>query len=292
MPAVDTVVQAVFTGILQGGVYALVSVGLTLIFGVMGIINFSQAEFMMLGMFMTFFLFVGLGINPLLIFFLVLPFFFVVGAIIEKLLVDPILEEPVDAQLVLTFGLLLILQNGALILWGGKSRLVNVQYTHTSFFLGSFRLNQAKLISFVFAVGLLVSLFFFLQRTRLGRAIRATADDKSLARFAGIDVDRVYIITFGLGIAISASAGALLVMYFPVTPTVGIHFIVLMFVVVILGGLGSVEGAAIAGIIIGILEQIGTIWLPLEVQPALAFVLFLLVVMFKPQGLFGTVSEV
>lgn len=291
MVDVVSIVQAALTGLMQGGVYALISIGLTIIFGVLGIINFAQAEFLMLGMYATLVLAVGFGISPLLLFFLIIPVFVVFGAAIQRTMIEPILDEQEDAQLILTFGILLILQNGALSYFGSSPMTMDIPYSSQAFELGIFTLNQAKTIAFLFAIATAAAVFLFLRHTEFGRAIRATADNSTAAEYAGINVRRVYMIAFGLGIALTASAGALLVMYYPVSPTVGFDFIVLMFVVVVLGGLGSVKGALVGGLLIGVIENLSTIWLPLELQPAVVFVLFLAVVLFRPQGLFGTAER-
>lgn len=291
MVTVEMIVQAALTGLMQGGVYALISIGLTIIFGVLGIINFAQADFMMLGMYVTLSVFLSFAISPLLLFFLLLPVFVVFGGVIHRLLIERIIDEQEDAQLILTFGLLLILQNVILAIYGSSPQAINVPYSSAAVFLGPISLNQAKLIAFVFAVFVAAAVYLFLRRTEFGRAIRATANNSTAAGYAGINVRWVYMIAFGLGIALTASAGALLVMYFPASPTVGFEFIVLMFVVVVAGGLGSVKGALIAGLLIGVIENLSTVWLPLELQPAVIFVLFLLVVLLRPQGLFGTAQR-
>lgn len=288
---VESVIQAALTGLMQGGVYALISIGLTMIFGVLGIINFAQAEFMMLGMYATLVVFGSFAISPLLLFFLLFPLFFIFGGAIQRTLMEPILDEQEDAQLILTFGILLILQNLALSRFGSNPETLNVPYSSAAFDLGPFVLNQAKFIAFVFAIGTSAVVYFFLQYTEYGRAIRATANNSTAAEYAGINVRRVYMVAFGIGIALTACAGALLVMYYPVTPTVGFDFIVLMFVVVVLGGLGSVKGALVAGLLIGVIEQLSTVVLPLQLQPAVVFVLFLVVVLLRPEGLFGTAGR-
>ncbi|WP_411968912.1 branched-chain amino acid ABC transporter permease [Haloferax sp. YSSS75] len=286
-----SIVQAMLTGLMQGGVYALISIGLTIIFGVLGIINFAHAEFMMLGMYTALVLFLGFSVSPLIGFFLLLPLFLVVGALIQRVLIEPIIDEQEDAQLILTFGILLILQNGALVFFGSNPQTMNIAYSSEAFRFLEFTVNQAKAIAFVFAIGAAGATFAFLRFTEFGRAIRATANNSVAAGYAGINVRRVYMAAFGLGIALTATAGALLVMYYPVSPTVGFNFIVLMFVVVVLGGLGSVRGALIAGLLIGVIEALSTVWLPLELQPAVVFALFLAVVLLRPQGLFGTAQR-
>lgn len=288
---VETVIQSALTGLMQGGVYALISIGLTIIFGVLGIINFAQAEFLMVGMYATIVVVGAYALSPLLLFFLLFPAFILLGAVIQRTLMEPILDEQEDAQLILTFGILLILQNLALAEFGSSPQVLNIAYSSTSFNLGPIGLNQAKAIGFVFALGMALAVYLFLQYTEYGRVIRATANNSTAASYAGINVRRVYMVAFGLGIALTACAGALLVMYYPVTPTVGFDFIVLMFVVVVLGGLGSVKGAFVAGLLVGVIENMSNLVLPLELQQAVIFVLFLAVVLVRPQGLYATTER-
>lgn len=284
----ENVAQSILTGAMQGGVYALMSLGLTIIFGVMGIINFAQADFMMMGMYASFVVVVSFGISPLIGFFLLFPLFFGIGIAVYRSTIEPILDAPEDAQLITTFGLLLILQHTALAIFGPNVKSPGLSYATQSFTLGAFKVNQAKAIAFVFALGVALTTYLLLQRTEFGRALRATANNKVAAGYAGIDIQRMYTAAFGLGIALTASAGVLIVMYRSASPTVGFDFIILMFVVVILGGLGSIKGALIAGLLLGIIEQVAVIWVPLELQPALAFVLFLAVILVRPQGLYGS----
>jgi branched-chain amino acid transport system permease protein len=288
MVDIGSLTQAVITGLLQGGVYALISLGLTIIFGVMGIINFAQADFMMLGMYTTFFAFASFALSPLLMVFLLLPAFFVVGAAAQKFLINPILDDSPENQLILTFGLVLILQNGAQILWSPDIRTIDVEYAYSAISIGSFTINEAKLIAFVFAMGLGLVTFYLLRYTEFGNAMRATASNDTIAKYAGIDVNRIYLAAFGIGIALTASAGALLHMYQPVSPYVGFDFVIVMFVVVVLGGLGSVRGAILAGLLVGVVEQVATLVVPLQLQPSIIFVLFLLVILVKPYGIFGS----
>jgi len=288
MVDISSLIQAVITGLLQGGVYALISLGLTIIFGVMGIINFAQADFTMLGMYTTFFAFASFALSPLFMIFLLIPVFFVVGAAVQKILINPILDDSPENQLILTFGLALVLQNGAQILWGPDIRTIDVPYAYSSLSIGSFTINEAKLIAFVFAMGLGLVTFYLLRHTEFGNAMRATASNDTIAKYAGINVNRIYLAAFGIGIALTASAGALLHMYQPVSPYVGLDFIIVMFVVVVLGGLGSVKGAILAGLLVGVVEQVSTLVIPLQLQPSIIFVLFLVVILVKPYGIFGS----
>jgi len=285
------IIQSVLTGLMQGGIYALISIGLTIIFGVMGIINFAQADFMMLGMYGSLVIVAAFAINPLIVFFALIPVFLIIGGVIQKTLINPIIDEQEDAQLILTFGILLILENGALIVFGSSPQSLDVSYAVTALSFGPFSVSEAKFISFVFAIGLAAVVFFLLQYTEYGRAMRATANNHEVAEYSGIDVGNMYTAAFALGITLTASAGALLVMYYPASPTVGFDFVLLMFVVVVLGGLGSVKGAVVAGFIIGVVQQVSIVFLPLQVEPGVVFVLFLIVLLVKPEGIYGTAAR-
>jgi len=189
--------------------------------------------------------------------------------------------------LVVTFGLLLVLQSVTLMWLGPDTRLVNVGWSETTLTFGSISVGQEKVFAFIFSAILLLMTFLFMNRTMIGKAIKATANDVDLARYSGINTKRMYALTFAIGIALTASAGSFVVTYFPVYPTVGFEFIIVMFVVVVLGGMGNIKGAAVAGLLIGVLEQVAVIWIPLQLQPSLAYMVFVLVIMFRPEGVFG-----
>lgn len=288
MSEFDAALQILLSGLLQGWIYVLLSIGLTIIFGVMGIINFAQAEFTMLGMFFSFFLFSLFGVNPIVAVFLSIPLFFLFGAIIQRSFIDPILDEQEEAQFIVTFGLLLLLQNAAEFLWGSSPRIMDIGYAVQAIHLGPIQMSEARFIASLFAMGLTVVAVLVVKYTEFGRAMRATADTPDLAEYSGIDTHRINLITFGLGAALTAAGGVLVAMYFPVSSDVGLHFIIIMFVVVVLGGIGSIKGAVIAGLAIGVLESMSTFWLPLQLQPAVAFTLFLAVILVRPEGLYGT----
>lgn len=285
------IVTGIVNGIMQGSVYAMMAIGLTIIFGVMDIINFSQAEFLMLGMYGSFFLVTLTGISPLIGFFVIFALFVVLGMLVFRVSIRPVLDAPEDSQVVVTFGMLLALQSAALAAFGPGLRTLSLEYSTTAFELGFVSVNQAKAIAAVYALASIGVTFYLLQRTDFGRTMRATANNTQTAAYVGINVKRVYMYAYGLGVALTASTGALFMMYHPVFPTVGFEFIILMFVIVVFGGLGSVKGALVAGLFIGILEQVAIIWLPLQLQPSLAFVLFLVILFVKPEGLFGTITR-
>jgi branched-chain amino acid transport system permease protein len=290
--ALHDVAQYVVTGLLVGGVYALMSIGLALIFGVMRVVNFAQGDFMMLGMYVTFFLAVGAGVDPLLGALVTIPPFFLLGVLVHRVLLvrvtgggDP--QRMMDSQLILTLGLSLIITNGTTMLLTPMPRGIKTAYATQAFGLGPLLLNQARSYAFVMALLLAGVVYGVLTRTDVGKALRAAADDPEAAGYQGIDVRAMHGLAFGIGIALVAAAGGLLATYHPIEPTVAVNFIVLMFVAVVLGGLGSIPGAFAGGLLIGLVQSLTLLILPFQLQNVGVFVTFLLVLYLRPQGLFG-----
>jgi len=286
------VTQYVVTGLLVGGVYALMSIGLALIFGVMRVVNFAQGDFMMLGMYLTYYYAVVLGIDPLLGALLTIPPFFLVGVLVHKAFLarvtgggDPARE--MDAQLILTLGLSLIITNATTMILSPTPRGIRTSYATQAFAVGPLLLNEARAYAFLMALLVAAAVYAFLTRTDLGRALRASADDPEAASYQGINVRAMHAVAFGVGIALVAVAGGLLATYYPIEPNVAVNFIVLMFVAVVLGGLGSIPGAFVGGIVIGLVQSLTLLVLPLQLQNVGVFVAFLLVLYVRPQGLFG-----
>ncbi len=285
-------IQYVVTGLLVGGVYALMSLGLALIFGVMRVINFAQGDFMMLGMYLTYFLAVGYGVDPLLGALLALPPFFVLGLCVHRVLLvrvtgggDP--QRLMDAQLILTLGISLIITNATTMLLTPMPRGIRTTYATQAFAVGPILLNQARAYAFLIALLLAGLVYLFLTRSDLGKALRAAADEPEAAGYQGIDVRAMHGLAFGVGIALVAAAGGLLATYYPIEPTVAVNFIVLMFVAVVLGGLGSIPGAFAGGLLIGLVQSLTLLVLPFQLQNVGVFIAFLLVLYLRPQGLFG-----
>jgi len=286
------VTQYVVTGLLVGGVYALMSIGLALIFGVMRVVNFAQGDFMMLGMYLTYYYAVVLGIDPLLGALLTIPPFFLVGVLVHKAFLarvtgggDPARE--MDAQLILTLGLSLIITNATTMILSPTPRGIRTSYATQAFAVGPLLLNEARAYAFLMALLVAAAVYAFLTRTDLGRALRASADDPEAASYQAINVRAMHGVAFGVGIALVAVAGGLLATYYPIEPNVAVNFIVLMFVAVVLGGLGSIPGAFVGGIVIGLVQSLTLLVLPLQLQNVGVFVAFLLVLYVRPQGLFG-----
>jgi branched-chain amino acid transport system permease protein len=288
----EAILQAAIGGLLMGGIYALIAIGLSLIFGVMRIINFAHGEFLMVGMLISYGLIQSTGMDPYLAVLIVGPLMFVLGYIMQKfalnkLLVREKVREPLSI-LLFTAGLMLVLQNSALLFFGADARSVQTPYTGKTFNVGSLIVSTPRLYAFLIAIVCCMLVFYFLTKTEMGRAIRATSQDRNTAKLMGINEKVIYCIAFGIGSALVGIAGALLVPFFYVFPTVGSIFGIRSFIIVVLGGIGSTKGALYGGIMIGLVEALGTQFISPAYSEMLVFLLFILVLLFRPSGLFGT----
>jgi branched-chain amino acid transport system permease protein len=279
--------QACVSGLLIGGVYALVALGLTLVFGVLRIINFAHGTLMMLGMYATFFLYTHAGVDPYLSIVVVGPVFFLVGVLLERGVIEPNLGAAESNQLLLTLGVALFLENAALALFSPDYRSIRLPYAQKALLLGEVVVNLPRLIAFGCSIALAVLLWLFLKHTDTGKAIRAAAEEREGALLMGINIRRLYALSFGLGSAVVAIAGSLVTPFLYVTPDVGEVFNILAFVIVVLGGMGNFVGALIGGLIVGLAESIGAALLPGSLKQLPIFVLFVLVLLFRPTGLGG-----
>jgi len=276
-------------GVLLGGIYALVSVGLNLIFGVIRVVNFAQGEFVMLGMYGAFAAYNVLGLDPYLAVVVVVPALFVLGAVVQRLILTPLQAEP-SMQIVATFGLLLLLQNVVLAVTRGTSYSVPTPVAQLSVAIGPVQIGLARLIVLAAATLVALALGAFLQRTMLGKAIRAVAQDHRAATLMGIDVQWVYMVSFGIGAALAGLAGCLLSPLYTMSPQIGTNFILPAFAVVVLGGLGSVLGAYVGGFIVGLTEALAGYYLDPALKHAVLFAVFIVVLVVRPSGLFGQVG--
>jgi branched-chain amino acid transport system permease protein len=280
-------VQAFLNGLLVGGVYALIASGMALIFGVMRLVNFAHGAFLMLGTYLSYYGWVLLGLNPYLFFPLwgAVLFLFAVG--IYRVLVRRVMGASDFLQILLTEGISLALIGLAQLVFGADYRQINLPIANRITGFGSLHFSVGYILSFAVSVLLVVALTQFLGRTEMGRAIRAVAQNRSVAPLMGIRVERVSAITFGLGIACAGIAGALLLPIFWTNPTVGAPYTLKSFVIVVLGGMGSVQGAALGGLLLGVAEQFTAYTWADRYTEVVNFVIFLLVLLFRPQGLFG-----
>lgn len=277
--------QALLDGLMLGGVYAVISIGLTLVFGVVSIVNFAQAQFLMVGMYVAWFAWQHLGLDPLVGALLAFAVVFVLGTLVQQHLVRRVLKAPEVAQIFLTVGLLIVLENGALILFGSQFRSVQTPYQGEAVEVAGLIVSLPYLIAFCASLLAGGATWWVLTRTWWGRAVRGTAQDPMAAKLMGIDPDRVYQLAVGLGVGLTAFGGAIILPYLTVSPTVGEQFGVLMFTVVVLGGLGNVLGAVVGGLAVGVIQSVSGLYLPLQLQNLVLFIAFILTLALRPEGL-------
>jgi len=310
MQITEDFLQAFIAGVLTGTNYGLMCVGLSLIFGVMRVINFAQGDFMMLGMYVAYYCFglfgfsllFGPAIAPYLSALAAGPVIFVLGVLVHKFLISSVTGvrgSTLDAdghyaQLILTLGLALIMQNGGLYLFGSTPISIPTPMSSSAWEVGplwgdriSMFINQGQTIGALIAIVVVCLFVLLMNRSRLGKSLRAAADNPEAAIYMGINVDRAYRLAFGFGVAITAIGGGLLASSYPFQPYVGIDYVIVMYAGVVLGGMGSVSGAFFGGLMIGMIQQLSTLFLPNQLQNTAIFVMFLLIILFRPQGLFG-----
>jgi branched-chain amino acid transport system permease protein len=282
-----TFLQAFITGILMAGIYALVGIGLTLIFGVVRIVNFAHGEFVMLGMYLSFFLWKLWGIDPYASLLITMPVLFCFGVLIQRFLFQPILRAPDLAQIFMTVGLSVILMNVALFLFTADFRSAKLVYAEWAWRVGGVTIPMTRLFAFLGALLLAGLLILFLTKTDVGKALRAVAQDREVSMLLGINPQRMYLLAVGLGAALAGAAGTLIVPFFYVFPTVGVVFVLIAFVVVILGTLGSVEGAMLAALIVGVAESLGILFAGADLGLVVVFTILVVALILRPSGLMG-----
>lgn len=284
---------AVINGLLLGGIYGGVALGLSLIFGVMRVINFAHGSFLMLAMYCSYLLWASCGVHPYASILVTVPFLFAVGYMVQQVVISPLIRreralvvEPTSA-LLLTAGVYLVVDNGVLMAFGPDVRSVTTDITYESIFVAGLPINLARLIGFAAAILVAVALSFWLNHSDMGRAIRATAQNRDAAAMSGINVPRVYNITFGLGCAVLGLFGALLVPFFSITPTIGLSFGIKSFLVVVLGGIGSIPGSILGGLLLGVFESVASQFVTATSAAIFSFGLFIVILLMRPAGLMG-----
>jgi len=273
-------------GLLLGGIYGLVGIGVNLIFGVVRIVNFAHGELIMVSMYLTYYFNHQFGLSPYLAILIVTPAMFVLGAAIQRLIMQPLQSEPM-MQMFATFGLLMILQNCVLALTRGEALNVVSPVAAEVLTVGGVRLGVGRLLVFMVSTALTLGLYLFLQTTMRGKAIRALTQDRRAARSMGINVEQTYVLTFGIGAALTGIGGALLSPIYTLSPEIGQDFILAAFAVVVLGGLGSVWGAYIGGLAIGVIEALAGFYIDPALKSAIWFTVFVIVLIVRPSGLLG-----
>jgi branched-chain amino acid transport system permease protein len=291
--------QLLISGILLGGIYALASIGLTLIFGVMKIVNFAHGEFLMIAMYISFWLFHYFHLDPYLSILVVVPLLFLFGMLIYHFFIRPTIGKPILTQIFVTVGLSIIIENLALLAWSADFRSINLEYLREPIVLGPLTalgieeviINRARLYAFLLGMALSFDFYLFLKFHYTGKVIRATSQDRSTALLMGINIDRVYRLTFSIGILLVGIAGALMIPIYTVHPFVGFEFVLIMFVIVVFGGMGSILGAVIAGLLIGIVEIFSSFFIGPDSKQAIYFLVFIAVLVIRPAGLLGLKGE-
>ncbi|MEJ2364622.1 MAG: branched-chain amino acid ABC transporter permease [Deltaproteobacteria bacterium] len=280
-------IQLLVSSLLIGGVYALISIGLTLIFGVMRIVNFAHGEFLMLAMFACYWMVELTGLSPYVTVPFVVLLLFLFGVIIYVLIIRRTVGSPMVVQIFATVGLSLFMENMALVLWSGDYRTIGSFASSAGFSVAGIQVNYALFIAFLVAITVSLLLFAFVAWTYPGKAIRATVQDRTAAQLMGINIDKVFLLTFAIGSGLVGIAGALLAPSYAIFPTVGTNFVLAAFVVVVLGGMGSMTGALIGGLLIGLIETFSGFFIAPELKQAFYFIVFILVLVFRPAGLMG-----
>lgn len=290
------VLSSVMNGILMGGVYGLLAMGLTLIFGIMKIINFAHGAFLMVAMVLSYWLWSLWGMDPYLGIIIIFPLMFSLGYLGQRCVIKPVLDaekdvrEPVSA-LLLTAGLAVAIENFMLMVFGADYLVAKTSYSGATFKVSGLLISAPRLYAFIATLVITFLFFQFLTKSELGRAMRATGQDRRAALMMGINITSVYSVAFGLGTALSGLAGVLLIPFYYAHPSVGDVFMTKAFIIVVLGGLGSVPGALAGGLIIGLIESVAAQYMTATWTAILVYFAFLLVLLVKPSGLFGSRYE-
>jgi len=279
--------QILINGILKGGLYALMAMGMSLIWGVMNIINIAHGSFIMLGAYTTYWFFTLYGMDPFVSVLLSMALIFFLGFFIQKYIINFVIGASLFITLLLAFGIEILINNLALLFWTADVRSVQVTYGGANIEILGAVILTVRLFAFLLAIAVSVILFIIMNKTWLGRAIRSTAQDLEAARLNGVNVGKIYSITFGIGTAVAAAAGTLWAVIFPISPTMGGHLTLKSFVVTIIGGLGTMMGPLVGGLSLGIVESLGTNWFGSTFENLISFTILVLVLIFKPNGILG-----
>jgi branched-chain amino acid transport system permease protein len=277
--------QVIISGLLAGALYSMVALGLALIYGVMRVINIAHGTILMLGAYTTFWWFRLLGINPFVSLLVSVPLLFLLGMFLQRTLVTRVVNAPELSSLLLTFGISIALVNVAQLAFTSDVR--SVEFLTGAFLVGPFAVSKSRLIAFAFAVAITAIAFWFLQRTKLGKAIRATSQSSDVAMVCGINVQRIHLYSFGIASALAAAGGSLVAVIVAIQPEMGQVYTFKSFLVIVLGGAGNYPGALLGGMLLGLVEQLSSLFLTTQVSEAVAYVLLVLVLLLRPTGLLG-----
>lgn len=281
------VIEAVLNGMLTGSIYALVALGLTLVYGVLHIINFSHGAMLAAAMFIVLSIHQKFGLDPYWQIVILVPLMFAAGYLVQRYIIGPGSHGKDENVLLITLGLSIVIENVLLAIYRSDIRTINTSYSFDVFEVGPFIFSQARVFGLVASILTAIVLWLFLSKTSIGRAIRAVSKEQLGARLVGINVQKIFAITFGIGAACLAVASCLLLPIFYVSPNVGNTFVLVAFTVVVLGGMGSISGALIGGLFVGVIESLSGLFLGESLGQIGIFVTFILVLLFRPTGLFG-----
>jgi branched-chain amino acid transport system permease protein len=277
--------QGIVSGLLAGGVYAMIALGMALIFGVMRVINVAHGTLLMLGGYTTYWLFSLYGLNPFFSLLISFPLLFIVGLLLQRFFVSRVVGAPELSSLILTFGLSIFITNVAVLSWTSDYR--SVEFLTGSFLLGPIAISKPRLVTFTFALLITVAAFVFLNKTKTGKAIRATSQHRELAQVCGINVQRIDLITFGLASGLAGAGGSLISVMYSIFPEMGRGYVFKSFLVIVLGGAGNYPGAFLGGLLLGVVEGLTSLLLTAQLSEVIAYVLLVLVLLIRPTGLLG-----
>lgn len=283
----DVLPQLIVNGLLLGGAFALISIGLTLVFGIVRVLNFAHGELFMVGLFGAWLFSSKLGLTPYLAAVPLVVILFAAGAAMQRFIIEPLMDADPHIQIFATVGVSTALMNLALLLFGADIRTADFPWAREPVQLAGMSVARGFVVAFAVSMAATAGLVLFLRNTHLGRAIRAVAQNRAVAPLMGIDVPRIYVITFGIGAACVGLAAAVLSPLFPAFPTVGTYFVLTAFVIVVLGGMGSLEGAVVGALIIGLVDSLAGYYVAPDLKEVVYFLIFLLILILKPAGLFG-----
>lgn len=281
--------QTAVSGLLLGGVYALIALGLTLIFGVMRVINVAHGTFLMVGAYITYWLFHIYGVNPILSLIISMPLLFVFGLVLHRFVIAKVVDAPELTSLLVTFGISIFIINVVIYFFSSDFRAV--PYLTGSVKLQGVAFSMPRSVAFGVALAISILSYLFLKKTRLGKAIRAVSQHRDVAQICGIDIGRIDMVAFGLGLALAAAGGSLISFLFVIFPEMGNNYLLKCFAVVILGGIGSYTGAFLGGLLIGVSEAFGALLISAQAAEAVAYIILVMVLLLKPSGLVGGVWE-
>jgi branched-chain amino acid transport system permease protein len=279
--------QILLDGLLLGGIYAVIALGFSLVWGIMNIINVSHGAFVMLGAYVTYWITTASGLDPFVALPVTMVIMFGLGAFLQRYMINYVIRAPAYITVTLTFGLELLIVNLALAAWTANFRSITVSYSGARFFIGPFLFPYTRVLIFLVALLLTILMHLFITRTKTGTAIRATRMDLESAKLNGVNVRRIYIITFGVGAALAGAAGGMIAITYPISPMMGFSYLAISFIIAVLGGLGSMAGPLIGGLIFGLIEALGSFFIGTGYKGIIAFTLFVIILLVRPSGILG-----